>query len=148
MYKITKPLPFGQLETNPEISGMPTLSDDIQQTLSLLSGFDGQERQLIVVSPTGILRVAGARVASISNILADQDSYTWNGSNVKSSEVLIKAHPDNTGRVWANVDNAASANNGYPLDAGDYVKFSITNLTNLYLFIATDTEKAIIIATR
>ena len=148
MPPITKPLPFEDLETKPPLSGIIKLSDDMQQVLSLLSGYDGTERRLLTCTPTGTLSVASARVKGIANVLADQASYTWQGTDIKISEVLIKAHPDNNSRVWVNVDTAAAANTGYPLEAGDYVKFTINNLRNLHLFIAANTEKVIIIYTR
>ena len=148
MIKVSKPLPFLELKGKPEIAGMVKLSDDMLQVLSLITAFDGTERRLLVCSPTGILQVASARVEAILNILSNATNYTWQGTDIKTSEVLIKAHPDNSGRVWVNVDTAASDNTGYPLNSGDFVRFTINNLNNLHLLIAVDTEKAIIIYTR
>lgn len=147
MKEILIPLTFEDLPTRPPLVGRPQVSDDIQQTVALLVGWDGSTRRLVRVTPTGTLRICEAPVKGISNILADETNYTWSGYDTPTSEVIVKAHPDNTGRVWVNVGDVAAADIGYPLDAGEWVKLSINNLAALHLFIAVDTEKAIIVYT-
>lgn len=148
MSEILIPLTFEDLPVKPPLVGRPRISEDLQQTVALLSGWDNTTRRLIRVSPTGILYIAEAPVKGVFNILADQDAYTWQGGIISTSEVLIKAHPDNAGRVWANVGIAGAVDTGYPLDAGDSVCWSMQNLRSLHLYIALDTEKAIVIYTK
>ena len=148
MFEIQKPLTFEDLPTKPPLVGKPKMSEDLQQTVALLVGWDGATRRLIGVSPSGVLYVASPRVNAILNILANQDSYVYQGSDVSISEILVRANPDNNGRVWVNVSVAAAVDTGYPLDAGEWVRFSINNLRSLHLFIALDTEKASVIYTK
>jgi len=148
MPEVTKSLTFEDLPTRPPLVGRPRISDEIQQTAALLVGWDGTTRRLVGVSPLGVLYIAEARVKGISNILANQSSYVWQGGDISTTEVLIKAHPDNAGRVWVNVGIAAAVNVGYPLDSGELIKFSINNLHSLHLFIAINTEKVIVVYTK
>ena len=148
MSEILIPLTFEDLPTKPPLVGRPRISEDLQQTVALLVGWDGATRRLVGVSPSGVLYVTSPRVKGIANVLADQASYTWQGGDIPISEVLVRSHPDNSGRVWVNVGAAAAANTGYPLDSGEWVNFAINNLHTLHLFIASDTEKAIVIYTK
>ena len=148
MLEILKSLTFEDLPTKPPLVGKPKMSEDLQQTVALLVGWDGATRRLIGVSPSGVLYVASPRVKGILNILADQTSYTWQGADILTSEVLIRAKPTNSGRIWVNVGAAGAVDTGYPLDSGEWVRFSINNLHSLHLFIAVDTERAIVIYTK
>jgi len=148
MFDIITPLWFKDLELKPPPSGMFKLSEDIQQTIALGCGFDGQGRRLIRTSESGTQYVTGPRVKDIANVLADQINYLWQGTDIPIGEVLVKAHPDNTDRIWVNVDEAAAADSGYPLDAGEFIILTLSNLNNLHLKIIADTEKAILIYTR
>ncbi|GAJ16622.1 unnamed protein product, partial [marine sediment metagenome] len=49
------------------------------------------------------------------NILADKDAYTVTCSECPTSEAMVRAFPDNSGRVFLNVNAAAALNTGYPL---------------------------------
>jgi len=148
MFEILKSLTFEDLPTKPEISGRPKLSEDLQQTIALLSGWDGATRRLVGVSPSGVLHTASPTVKGIANITASAGDYNWRGGYIPTSEVLIKANPNNTGEVWANVSVAAAPDTGYPLDAGDYVVCSINNLRSLHIHIVNTGEKAIIVYTK
>jgi len=148
MFEILKSLTFDDLPTKPEISGRPKLSEDLQQTLALLSGWDGATRRLVGVSSTGVLYTASSRVKGIINIGGGGAGYNWQGSDIQTSEVLVKANPNNTGEVWVNVSAVSGVDTGYPLDAGDYVVFSINNLHSLHVHIVTAAEKAIVIYTK
>lgn len=147
MFEILKSLTFDDLPTKPELKGRPKLSEDLQQTVALLTGWDGATRRLIGVSPSGVIYTASPKVKGITNILADQVSYNWQGGDISTSEVLVKANPNNAGEVWVNVGAAGAVDTGYPLDAGDSVVFSINNLLSLHIHIVADTEKAIVIYT-
>lgn len=144
MPEILIPLPFEGLPTKPPIVGALRLSEDIQQVLSLLSAYDGGSRQLLKCTETGILQTINPLLQGFINVLADQTSYTYQGADVKCTEVLVRAHPDNGGRVWVNAYAAAAADTGWPLDAGEYIPLTITNLNHLHLLIVTNTEKVIL----
>lgn len=148
MFDIRKPLHFPELDLIPAPDKMFKLSLDIQQTLALLSGYDGQGRRLIRVSETGTLFSTSPRVKDIANITATSANYLWSGSDIPIGEVLIKSNPNNADLIWVNVDEAAAADTGYPLASGDTLILTLTNLSNLHLKIIADTEKAILIYTR
>lgn len=147
MPEIIKTLTFEDLPTKPPIRGRPRISEDMQQTIALLSAWDGATRRLIKAMPSGALTVVSPPVKGIINLLADQVAYVWQGSDIKTTEVLIVNNPKNTGDVWFNFGVAAAVNTGYLLESGDYLKFSINNLNRLHVFIASDAERVIIIYT-
>jgi len=144
---IGKPLPFDELEIKPPLPPLQRLSDDIQQVLSLLSGYNGSQRKLIKVTPKGDLFIASPPVKGIANIVAADTVHDWQGGNISTTEVLIIAVPNNSNRVWVNVDSVAAPDTGYPLDAGDWVRWSIANLNRLHIHIVTIGEKAVIVYT-
>lgn len=148
MPEVLIPLTFEDLPVKPPLIGRPRISEDLQQTAALLVGWDNTTRRLLRVSPTGVLYVASSPVKGIANVLFAADDYDWQGEDIPTSEVLVRAHPDNTGRVWANVAAAAAADSGYPLDAGEWVKWSINNLHTLYLLGSATATKAIVIYTK
>jgi len=66
------------------------------------------------------------------------------GDNIACTEVLCTAHPDNTGRIWVRTRSTAAANNGFPLDAGDSIGFSVENLSDLYALIVANGDTLIV----
>lgn len=128
--------------------GKVELGTVLQQTLALLAGSDDMSRVVLRASETGVLNVCSARVADIVHVTADQDNYTWFGDYIKTTECLVLAHPDNSGRIWARPDKIATANNAYPCDAGSGIIYSVDNLKNLHILIEDDTEVAIVLYTR
>jgi len=141
------PLSFPELEARPQFSPQPRISDDIQQVLSLITGYDGSQRKLLKCSPAGVLYLASPSVKGIVNILANVPAYNWQGEGIPTSEVLILNNPKNTGDVWVNVGGVAAVDVGYPLETGDWVLWGINNLRSLHLHIVDDTEKAIVVYT-
>lgn len=148
MPDITKPFGFSELRLKPEVIGIIKLSDDIQQTLASIVGYNGSERSLLRCSGTGVLFVSSPRIDGIEHITADTDAYDWNGDDKKISEVMIMGHPDNAGIIWVKNDTTALATNGWPLSAKEVLNLSIDNLANLHLLIVDNTEKAIVLWTR
>jgi hypothetical protein len=55
--------------------------------------------------------------------------------NIKS--VLLKADPNNTGRVWLG-DRGVQIGNGYPLDGNSIVSMQIRNFEDVYLLADSD----------
>lgn len=148
MPDILKPLTFDDLPTKPPLVGRPRISEDLQQTVALLVGWDETTRRLVNISPTGVLYVASPRVKGILNALSVGTDYELQGDDISVSEVLVRAHPDNTSRIWINIGDTADDNKGYPLDANDWVSFSINNLHTLHFFSALPAQRAILIYTK
>lgn len=140
-------LPFDELDTRPPLNPQPIITDNIEQVLALLSGYDGSQRKLLKCSPVGVLYVAQPVIKGIVNILADQASYNWQGNGISTTEVLIISVPTNSSYVWANVGAAAAPDTGYPLDSGDWVRWSINNLRSLHIHIVGNGEKVAVVYT-
>lgn len=140
-------LPFDELDTRPPLNPQPVISDNIEQVLALLSGYDGSQRKLLKCSPAGVLYVAQPVVKGVINILAGTGDYNWQGDGISTSEVLIISVPTNSGYVWANVGIAAAPDVGYPLDTGDWVRWSINNLRSLHIHIVNTGEKVAVVYT-
>ena len=147
MAELLKALTFDDLPTRPPLSGRLKISDDLQQTIALLSGWDGATRRIIRVSPSGVIRTGSARAVGLYNIVADEDAYEITYDDCPTSEVLLRAFPDNTGRVFVNIGTAAALNTGYPLFTGEWVNLSVNNLNSLQLYIEKDTDKVAAIYT-
>jgi len=147
MLEILKTFTFDDLPTKPPITGRPKLSEDLQQTIALLSGWDGATRRLLRCSPTGVIRIGSGRAVGVHNIVADQDAYTLTCSDCPVSEVMLRAFPDNIGRVFVNIGAVAALNVGYPLFTGEWINISVNNLNSLQLYIEKDTDKVAAIYT-
>jgi len=148
MPEILKSLTFEDLPTRPPLVGRPRISEDLQQTVALLVGWDGATRRLVRVSPLGVLYAVSPPVQGIINLLADQAAYNWQGDYIETNEVMIRAHEDCVSGLWINVGAAAAPDTGYFLDNREVVVFSITNLHSLHIHIVDDTQKAFIIYTK
>lgn len=136
------------LPTQPPLPISPRISDDIQQTLATLLGFDGTARRLLRITKSGRLEVVNPLAQKFQNILANQANYLWQGADIKCSEVVVRANPDNSGRVWVNIYADAAVDTGWPLDANEYITLTLSNLEHLQLKIIADTEKVILYYTQ
>jgi len=61
---------------------------------------------------------------------------------------LIKAKPTNTGTIWINIGAAAADNVGYPLDAGQYIIFSVNNLHSIHYYFSKQDDWGIVVYTK
>ncbi len=147
MPKILVPFTFDDLPVSPPLSGQPILSNDIEQTIATLVGWDGSTRRLVRVSPTGSIRVGSARAKAVLDILSNTAGYVLTCPNLSVSEVMIRAYPDNTGRVFVNIGKAAALNVGYPLFTGEWVSLSVNNLNSIQLYIEKDAERVAVLYT-
>lgn len=147
MPEILKTFTFDDLPLRPPLAGRPRVSDDIQQSLASIVGWDGVTRRLIRVSPTGAIRAGSARAVGIYNVVADRDGYVITCEDCPASEVMLRAFPDNTGRVFVNIGAAAALNTGYPLFTGEWIRISVNNMNNMQLYIEKDTDKVAAIYT-
>ena len=144
MLAIGTPIAVPELNLQPEQSGGVNLSEDMQQTLALLTAFFLNKRVVLKASASGMLYVTSPPLKDVFHVTATTGAYAYRGTDTPCSEVMVMAHPDNTGRVWAKSNDTALTDTAIPLAAGDVVSISITNLNQLFLLIATNGEKAII----
>jgi len=148
MPDIIIPFRLEGLPVKPELAGRIRLSDDMQQTLASLVGFDDIARRLLRCSKGGILHTTTPRLDNIVHVTTAAGTGLWQGSDKKITEVMIMAHPDNNGLLWIKNDEAATANNGWPLAANAILNVTLYNLNNLHILSVTPEEKAIIAYTR
>lgn len=148
MREIIVPLTFDDLPTKPPLTGRPKITEDIQQTAALLVGSDKITRRLVYVNPQGVLHSASPPVQGILNLQADGDTDTWQGSDIKTTEVLLRTYYDNAGYIRANVGAAATITTGYFLNSGEWVRWSLDNLRNLHLYFRIDDDRIDIVYTK
>lgn len=144
MQKIGTPLKCDQLNLEPERQGGIQLSDDMQQVLSLLTGFSKNKRIVLESSPVGALRTTSARIIDILHFTASGGNDTQNGPDVPCSEVMCMGHPDNGGLIWVRNLSTATTSNAWPLAAGQVVNISVDNCRDLQMLLVVDTEKLIV----
>ncbi len=148
MGEILIPFTFEDMPVRPPLTGRPRISDDLQQTLACLVGWDKTTRRLVFVNPQGVLHSTSPPVKGIINQQSTGIGSVKQFTDITTTEVMLRAKPSNGGRIWVNVGIAAADNTGYPLDGGEWVNFSINNLINLHLYFAQADDYAIIIYTR
>lgn len=148
MGEVRTPFELIDLQTKPPLKSNPIITDDIQQTLATLVVFDGTSRRIARGTPTGILQTVNPLAGKFVNVLADEANYVWQGDDIKCSEVVVRANPDNSQRVWVNIYAAASADVGWPLDGNEHIVLTLTNLAHLHLKILDDGEKVNILYTQ
>ena len=148
MAKVRQPFELQELDTKPPLPSDPNITDDIQQTLATLVGYDGVQRRIIKVTPTGILQVVNPLLKGILNLGGFGAAYDYQGPDIKCSEIVVRAGGSNGGDVWVNIGSTAAVDTGWPLDAGEYVPLTIINLQHLHLHIVTGADKVQIIYTQ
>jgi hypothetical protein len=74
--------------------------------------------------------------------LADGAKQLSVGGSIKS--ILLKADPNNTGRVWLG-DAGVQIGNGYPLDGNSIVSMQIRNFADVYLLADSDLTQTVYI---
>jgi len=144
MSTIGTPIKIPELNLQPEPTGGIELSENMQQVLSLNTAFWRNKRVVLKASPSGILFTCSPQLEDVFHLTGVGANDTYQGSNIKCSEVMVMGHPDNTDNIWVRSMKAATVNNAWPLAAKEVMGFSITNLNMLHLLIVTAGEKAII----
>jgi len=144
MSKIRKPMGIDELELKPPIDGEVRLSDDMQQTLALLTAMGVSGRKLMKCSESGILYIASPRIKDVVHFTGVGANDTQTGDNMVCSELLVIAHPDNTGLIWVRPYKTASANNAIPLSAKESADFTLDNMNQLNMLIVVAGEKVIV----
>lgn len=144
MGKVVTPFEIPDLSIKPPLSGSPNITDDLQQTLATLVGYNGQQRRLLRCTQHGILQVVNPLNTGFINVVGSGANDTYDGVALRCSEVIVRAHPDNSSLVWLNVFAAAGVDTGWPLAANEYLILSITDVSRIHLLIVGDGEKVIL----
>ena len=144
MLRIGTPLKVPELNLQGEQDKGIELSEDMQQVLSLLTGFSKNRRIVLQSSPVGALRVTSARLIDVVHYTADEPDDTIQGDDVPCSEVMCMGHPANSGKVWVRTLSTAELTNSWPLGAGEVWTASVDNLRDLRMLIVEDTETLIV----
>lgn len=144
MAQVGNPLKIPELDLRPEPMGGVELSENMQQTLALLTAFWRNQRVVLKASPSGVLFTASPQLEDIFHVTGSGANDVYQGPNLQCSEVLVMGHPDNAGKIWARSKKVATVDNAWPLAAGDVMGFTITNLNMLHLLIVVDGDKVIV----
>jgi len=137
-----------ELNLKPPIDGKVRLSEDMQQTLALLTAYCENKRVTLKASESGILNTTSAKIKDIVHYTRVGVTEEKMGDVVQCTECLVMGHPDNIGKVWVRPDKTATIDNAWPLSAGEVVGFTLDNLKQLNMFIAVDGETVIVAYTR
>lgn len=147
MFEIDRSLPLKEIPLKPEMSKRIKLDETMLQTLALLMGFDGEARRMLRCTLSGDLFTASPPACCIVNKVTEGTEHNITFGDTPTTEVMVMAHPSNSGDVWVNLDAAAAVDTGWYLDAGDYVQLSIDNMSRLRLNTTTIGDKVIILRT-
>ncbi len=147
MSEIEIPFPLKGIPLKPELTGRMKVDDTLIQTLAALCGWDGEARRLLTCALNGALQVTTPVVSTIINKVTTGASENITFTDQPTTEIIIMANLNNSGDVWVNLDAVGAVDTGWLLDAGDYVQFSINNLSRLNLHVVTSGDKVIILPT-
>lgn len=92
----------------------------------------------------GVILAVEPYVTDFKTITASSASYLWRGKQTEAIQAVVRAHPDNTGRVWVNIRAEPSSSDGWPLAPNEWVKVTILNMFDLRVLIVTDGDKVIV----
>lgn len=148
MPDISKPMDVPELNLKPPIDGKIRLSEDMQQTLALLTGYGDNARKILKASESGVLNVTSARIKEIVHFTGAGANDEQKGFAAPCTECMVMGHPDNTGLIWVRPYKGAAVSNAWPLAAGDVINFTLDNLQQLNMLIVVDGEKLIVGYTR
>ena len=148
MTVINKSMDVSELNLQPPIVGTVRLSDDMQQTLALLTALGADRRRPLRCSESGILNVVNPRIKDILHYTGSGANDEQNGADIPCTEVMAMGHPNNSSNVWVRPNKTATTNNAWPLAAKEVVSFTLDNLSQLIMLIVGDGEKVIVAYTR
>ncbi len=143
MQRIGVSLKCDDLHLQPEREGNIELSSDMQQVLSLLTGFSKNERIVIQASPGGALRVTSPRIQDIKCLEGSGVNDHMQGSDMPCSEVMCMGDPTNTGTIWVRPLTTATTMNSWPLAKGEVVNLSVDNFRDVQALIVDHADMLI-----
>ncbi len=143
MSRIGTPLKLPESNLQPEPEGGIELSENMQQVLSILTGFVENRRVLLKASPGGILRTTSPRVIDIKHLEGSGQNDQVQGSNIPCSEVMCMGDPTNTGTIWVRSLKTATTMNAWPLAAKDVINLSVDNFRDVRALIITHADMLI-----
>ena len=144
MGRLRTPFEIPELSVKPPLSSSPLITDDIQQTLATLVGYNGQARRILRCTAHGMLQVVNPLAVGFINVTGSGANDTYDGIDRRTSEVIVRAHPDNNSLLWLNTFAAAAVDTGWPLAANEYIVLSVNDIAHLHLLIVGSGEKVII----
>ncbi len=147
MFEIEIPFKIKGVKFKPEQTGMIKVDEVMIQTIASLCGWDGEARRLLTCALGGALHTVTPQVDAIINKVSTDPAEDITFTDQPTTEVMIMAHPTNSGDVWVNLDAVAAVDTGWYLDAGDYVQFSINNMKRLNIHVVTAWDMVAIIRT-
>ena len=148
MTVINKSMDVSELNIQPPIEGTVRLSEDMQQTLALLTAMGTDRRRPLRCSESGILNTTDPRIKDIVHYTQAEEVYRQTGADVPCSSCMVMGHPDNTSKIWVRPNKLATHDNSWPLDAKEVVGFTLDNLSQLNILFDGDGEGAIVAYTR
>lgn len=148
MGEVRSPFELVDLVIKPPLKSNPIISDDIQQVLATLVGFDGTLRHILRSTPTGILQTVNPIAKKFINIPIGDAGRLYQGADIRCSEVLVRAHPENTDKVWVNIYAVADIDVGWLLKENEHIVLTLTNLSHLHLKLDGAGDKAMILYTQ
>lgn len=148
MTELNSPISMPDISITPPLAGRQPFDADLKRTLAMLMGKCDSDMRLLRCSPSGVLTVSSNTLEDIFHVTATSAGFEYQGDDIPCSEVMIMAHPDNTGRVWVRRDTTAAVTNAWPLEKKESITITLSNLSQLRLLIANINEIAIIAHTR
>ncbi|MBA7618127.1 hypothetical protein ES703_25448 [subsurface metagenome] len=148
MSEINKAMDVAELNIKPPIEGKTRLSEDMQQTLALLTAMGADKRRPIRCSESGILNVTDPRIKDIKHYIRTALKDPKAGDDISCTAVMAMGHPSNTDLIWVRPNGIAYASNSWPLAAGEVVGFTLDNLSQLKMLIAAENDRLIVAYTR
>lgn len=119
------PMDAGGLSVTPSLPPQVPVSAEMQQALALVLGLWHGQRIPLKTCHNGVMRVNDDTIFDIVHITAAAPNTPVAGTNLPVTSVLLKAHPDNVGRIWVRTRGTAATNNAWPLEAGEGINLSM-----------------------
>ena len=119
------PMDAGGVQVTPSLSPQVPVSAEMQQTLALMLGLWNGQRVPLKSCHNGVVRVNDDTVRNIVHITAVAPGQLVTGTRLAVTSVLLKAHPENEGRIWVRALGVATANNAWPLDASEGINLAM-----------------------
>ena len=138
------PQDTGGIRITPSLPPQIPVSTEMQQALALMLGLWHGQRIPLKTCHNGVSRINDDTIFDIVHITAAAPNTPVVGTNLPVTSVLLKAHPDNTGRIWVRTRGTATANNAWPLEAGEGINLSMDCYSQASALIVTTGDTLIV----